>query len=217
LLLSWWSIRRKLLVCLAIVLAIVAALAYSGFSGGYSYRELARTIGVRAKDLSLAGELRESLGDLRVSLSQTQVLENTIASDGVSQNFLRNQFHDKLAKVEDDLLRYRDHLSSNELSDPRFGDRSQEQQTLDELEKELERLKHKKTEPEWFLDASLPSLVGHEVDEMYTKARGLQAKMHDRMAGFARDVKSEYRTWIITEWTATIGALIFLPIVIWLF
>ena len=44
---SRWSIRRKLLVCLAIVLAIVAALAYSGFSGGYSYRELAWTIRVR--------------------------------------------------------------------------------------------------------------------------------------------------------------------------
>src|SRR5262245_57001861 len=68
---SRWSIRRKLLVCLAIVLAIVAALAYSGFAGGYSYRELARTIGVRATDLKFSGELRESLGELRVSLSQT--------------------------------------------------------------------------------------------------------------------------------------------------
>ena len=53
---SRWSIRRKLLVCLAIVLAIVVALAYSGFSGGYSYRKLAWTIRVRATDLKLAGE-----------------------------------------------------------------------------------------------------------------------------------------------------------------
>ena len=68
---SRWSIRRKLLVCLTIVLAIVAALAYSGFSGGYSYRELARTIRVRATDLKYSGDLRESLGDLRVSFSQT--------------------------------------------------------------------------------------------------------------------------------------------------
>src|SRR5438067_1196283 len=130
---SRWSIRRKLLVGLAIVLTIVGALAYSGLSGGYSYKELARTIGVRAKDLKLAGELRESLGELRVSLSQTRMLENTIASDGVSQNFLRNQFHDKLSKVAEDLALYREHLGANTLSDPRFGDRSQEQQTLAEL------------------------------------------------------------------------------------
>ena len=75
---SRWSIRRKLLLCLAIVLAIVAALAYSGFSGAYSYRELAWTIGVRATDLKLAGELRESLGDLRVSLSQTRKMGEII-------------------------------------------------------------------------------------------------------------------------------------------
>src|SRR3954453_6976895 len=71
---SRWSIRRKLTVCLAIVLAIVAALAYSGFSGGYSYKELAWTIRVRANDLKRAGELQESLGDLRFSLSQMSEL-----------------------------------------------------------------------------------------------------------------------------------------------
>src|SRR4029450_9279897 len=64
--LSRWSIRRKLLVCLAIVLGIVAALAYSGFQGAYSYKVLAWTIGVRAIDLKRASEVRESLGDLRV-------------------------------------------------------------------------------------------------------------------------------------------------------
>ena len=71
---SRWSIRRKLLVCLAIVLAIVASLAYCGLSGGYSYKRLAWTIKVRATDLKLAGELTESLGDLRVSLSQSREL-----------------------------------------------------------------------------------------------------------------------------------------------
>src|SRR3954454_17065184 len=71
---SRWSIRRKLLVCLAIVLAIVGALAYSGFAGGYSYRRLAWTIRVRATDLKLAGELTEQLSDLRVSLSQSRDL-----------------------------------------------------------------------------------------------------------------------------------------------
>ena len=51
---SRWSIRRKLLVCLAIVLAIVAALAYSGFSGGYSYKR-AGLDDPRAGDRSASG------------------------------------------------------------------------------------------------------------------------------------------------------------------
>ena len=52
---------------------------------------------------------------------------------------------------------------------------------------------------------------------MYEKARALQAKMHDRMRGFVDEARSEYRTWIFTEWTATIVAAIFLPIAIALF
>ena len=216
--LSRWSIRRKLLVCLAIVLGIVAALAYSGFQGAYSYRELARTIGVRAKDLKLAGEVRESLGDLRVSLSQTQTLSASIIPGGVPQRLLRDQFQLKLIKVEQDLQHYRKHLNAEELSDARFGDRSQEQRTLAELDAALLRLKRTMTDLEWvFGESSQPEHVGHEVDEMYLKASDLQEKMHDRMRDFARDVKVEYRTWIYLEWAATIGAAIFLPVAIRLF
>ena len=60
-------------------------------------------------------------------------------------------------------------------------------------------------------DLSLAARVGPEIDQMYAKASTLQAKMHDRMRDFAGDVKSEYRTWIVTEWTATIAAIVFLP------
>jgi signal transduction histidine kinase len=52
---------------------------------------------------------------------------------------------------------------------------------------------------------------------MYAEASSLQAKMHDRMRDFARDVKSEYRTWIFTEWTASIIAAILLPVALLLF
>ena len=113
---SRWSIRRKLLVCLTIVLAIVAALAYSGFSGGYSYRELAWTIRVRANDLKLAGELTESLGDLRVSLSQGREF---LALSGMDQMAIRDRFYDRLPAVERDLFNYRRNLEQNRLTDAR--------------------------------------------------------------------------------------------------
>jgi hypothetical protein len=72
---SRWSIRRKLLFCLTIALVIVGALAYSGFSGVYSYRELARSISVRASELPLAGNLTKSLGDLHVTLSKIRQVQ----------------------------------------------------------------------------------------------------------------------------------------------
>lgn len=214
---SRWSIRRKLLICLAIVLSLVAALAYSGFAGAYSYRELARTIGVRATDLKLAGELRESLGDLRVSLAQTQKLGLTIDQAGVSQQMVRRQFQDMLPAVEQDLLRYRKHLDAATLSDIRFGDRIGERQAIVELEAALARLKRTMTSPSWIFEDWHPEEVDHEVEQMYKKASALQDRMHDRMRDYARDVKVEYRAWIFTEWTATVLAAIFLPIAISLF
>jgi two-component system, NtrC family, sensor kinase len=212
---SRWSIRRKLTVCLAIVLAIVAALAYSGFSGGYSYRELAWTIRVRATDLKLAGELTESLGDLRVSLSQSRELWGL--SD-VHQLVLRDRFFDvKLPKVEQDLQNYRKNLEQNRLSDVRFGDRTQERRTLEEIETALARLKKTKTDQAWVFESAQADVVAQPVEEMYAKASGLQGRMHDRMRGFVDEARSDYRTWIITEWTATIAAAVFLPVAIWLF
>lgn len=215
-----WSIRHKLLLCLAIVLTIVAALAYSGFAGGYSYRELARTIKVRATDLERAGQLRESLGDLRVSLSQTRRLgELSLVNDlsGVDQLLLRNQFHEKLAKVEQDLARYREHLEHHALLESRFGDRSQERQTIAELAAMLQQLEQTKADPAWVFDLDQAARLAPQVDAMYLKASGLQAKMLERMREFSEVVKSEYRTWIFTEWAATIAAAIFLPVAIWLF
>jgi signal transduction histidine kinase len=170
-------------------------------------------------DLKGASGLTESLGELRVSLSQTRRLGELSIIDptGVNQRTLRDDFHEKLANVEQQLLRYRKHIESATLSDPRFGDRAQEQQAIRELEITVARLKRTKDDPASVFHIDQAALLGPEVDEMHAKAQALQGKMHDRMHDFARDVKSEYRTWIVLEWTATIVAGIFLPVAISLF
>lgn len=210
--LSRWSIRRKLLVCLAIVLAIVAALAYSGFSGGYSYKELAKTIRVRATDLKLAGELTEALSDLRASLQNRELFPAAVV-----ENTIRDRFFEKLRQVDQELQQYRNNLKDNELTDTRFGDRTQESSTIEELESTLDRLKKTETDGSWVFSSVTTEVIAGIVDEMYAKASGLQAKMHDRMRNFVDEARSEYRTWIIMEWTATIVAAVFLPVAIFLF
>lgn len=217
---SRWSIRRKLLFCLTIALLIVASLAYGGFSGVYSYRELARTIGVRATDLKLAGELTESLGDLRVSLSQAkQIHEMSVAGElsGIDRMVVRNQFGEKLLKVEEDLRKYRNHLDAGWAADPRLGDRSQERETIAALEKSLAQLSKSKNDTAWVFDHYQVTVVAAQVDEMYALASGLPTEMHDRMQDFATKVRGQYRTWIGVEWTAAIGAIIFLAVLMYLF
>ena len=74
---------------------------------------------------------------------------------------------------------------------------------IEALEAALATLNRSKTD--LFASAQVDA-AAHHVEEMYTKASGLQAKMHDRMRGFVDEARSEYRTWIITEWTATIDS-----------
>jgi two-component system NtrC family sensor kinase len=203
-LLSRWSIQYKLLLCVALLFLIVATLAVSGFRGVYSYRQLARTISLRASELPSAGELARNLGDLRVTLSRAQHAHGPVTAD-VS----RVEFRRGLQAVQEALSRYRKTLETELPSDPRFGDRSHELRTLDSLEKSLAELNQSRDDAEWVLNPDhVPSLVA-EVDDMYELASAMPNELHRRMEDFAKEVKIEYRTWIVVEWIAAVlaGAL----------
>ena len=114
-LLSRWSIQYKLLLCVALLCLIVATLAISGFRGVYSYRQLARTISVRASELPLAGELSNSLGDLRVTLSRArnQVRRRPSAVVRVCTAICSaREYGERLGRVDEALRRYRQALES---------------------------------------------------------------------------------------------------------
>ena len=213
---SRWSIRRKLLFCLAIALVIVGALAYSGFSGVYSYRELARSISVRASELPLAGNLSKSLGDLRVTLSKIRQARQFSISE-LEGDLLADEFPGKLTAVEDALARYRQQLAAELDTDIRFGDRTPERKTIAALEASLKELRKLNDDPTWVLDEADVARMAERVEEMYDLAGMLPKELQERMHHFAQQVKTEYRTWIFLEWTATIGTGIFLAVVLFLF
>jgi two-component system, NtrC family, sensor kinase len=204
-LLSRWSIQHKLLLCVALLFLIVATLAVSGFRGVYSYRQLARTISLRASELPSAGELARSLGDLRVTLYRVENAKGPVDSD-----LRRRDFRADLVEVQEALARYRSTLETELPSDPRFGDRSHEWKTLDALEASLAELKHARDDQGWVLNAELvPSLIV-TVDEMYEQAGTLPNELHKRMLDFAKEVRVEYRTWIVVEWiAATLAGALF--------
>jgi two-component system NtrC family sensor kinase len=220
-LLSRWSIQHKLLFCVALLCLIVATLAISGFRGVYSYRQLARTISIRASELPLAGELSNSLGDLRVTLSRAQQAHEFSRVEGLSgleQKWYQDAYCDDLEKVEETLAVYRQALESELPSDPRFGDRSHEFATLDNLERSLAELQKTKRDMGWLLKPSDPlkphsygvTGVLDRVDSMYREAATLPKVLHDRMDAFAREVKLEYRTWIVVEWVAAVATAVML-------
>ena len=211
--LSRWSIQYKLALCVALLCLIVAMLAISGFRGVYSYRQLARTISLRASELPLAGELSKSLGDLRVTLSRArQAHDMTLDGpvSGIEKGVLDDEYRDRLLAVDNALTRYRKQLETELPSDPRFGDRSHEFKTLDSLEKSLALLRLSNDKPDWLLNQYEVMSVAERVDEMYELAGTLPKELHQRMHDFAKEVKVEYRTWIVVEWVAAVLAVIFM-------
>jgi len=213
-LLSRWSIQHKLLLCVALLFLIVATLAVSGFRGVYSYRQLARTISLRASELPTAGELARSLGDLRVTLSkarQDYVWRGKSGLPGVGNEFNWAEYDDKLHVVDEALDRYRETLETELPSDPRFGDRSHEFNTLDSLERSLAGLVSSRNDSDLVLkESQVIADWETRVDEMYEKASTLPNELHKRMLDFAKEVRVEYRTWIVVEWiAATLAGVLF--------
>ncbi len=190
----------------------MATLAVSGFRGVYSYRQLARTISLRASELPVAGDLTKSLGDLRVTLSRAQgAHEFGAPGASVQERFNRNDYAEGLAAVQAALTRYRNQLETDLPDDPRFSDRSTEFRSLDSLEKSLLALVANKDNSDWTLDEKKQIAdVLDRVDAMYDLAGTLPKELHDRMHDFAHEVRVEYRTWIVVEWLAALSAGIML-------
>lgn len=199
-----WSIQTKLLLCVALLLTIVVVLAVSGFQGAYSYRTVVRTMSLRASELPAAGELSQSLGNMRVTLSAAAstdkiVLEpNPLHDDDVTR--VRSLFELDCARVDAALRKYRKHLTTDLESDPRLGDRSEERKIVGTLEQQLAEVAKWQHDESWILHQERIPALASRVDEMYLLAGTLPTLLHDRMRQFGGDVRDEYRTYIITSW-----------------
>lgn len=203
---SRWSIQYKLLLCVTLLFLIVGLLAFGGFRGAYSYKELARTISVRAGELPLASDLSKCLGDMRVTLSRVKYMHNLQFQHGTYENDLaREEFRYKLAEVKDLLARYRRKLDNRVFpSDPRFGDYSYERRTIDSLEASLAQLVARQNDHDWVMDEGRVVDLTDRVDDMYDTAGRLPSELHQRMRDFVNEVKGDYRTWIYIEWITSV-------------
>jgi two-component system NtrC family sensor kinase len=205
-----WSIQRKLLLCVTLLLLIVGLLAFTGFRGVYSYRQLARTISERARELPLSGELSKALGDMRVTLSRARHVGSLTIDDSSQEldgGVLRHEFHLKLIEVQDILRRYKKQLEAELESDLRLSDRTQERKTMDRIERLLTELARSSNEADWVLDDFKVTSLAMQVDQIYDLASQLPKDLHARMHEFAKEVRVEYRTWIIATWASLVLAV----------
>ncbi len=224
--LSRWPIRVKLLVGLGLLVLVVAILAGSGLYTTYAYRGLVKTLSWRVPELQSAAELSEQVGELRIVLSELQGLHDWQArqeltglhSSGfrgeVREEFpsrmwaVREQFGVQLDRVEATLSKYRRQLEQQFEVDFGIPDNQPEWQTVHKIEAALARVRAAAADQNWIFDDSQVDRLDLELALLQQLAAELPSHLRGRLAGFAREVRGQYRTLIVGTWVASLTAVL---------
>jgi signal transduction histidine kinase len=226
--LARWPIQNKLLFGVALLLAIVIGLSFTGFRGVYAYRELARGISHRANEMPLAADLTRRVGDLRMTFSNVQLLKSkpdvfAYPNDtAFSQAFndqeirgLQQAFRTSLTGVTESLRSYRAQLENGEFDDAFFSDNRAELETVAKMERSVARLHKAESNNNWMTEPILVNAYKDELEELDRLSNELPSFLQRRMHNLAGDVRSQYRTWITLTWstagaaTLLLGAAVF--------
>ena len=193
------QIREKLLLGALLVGVMVAVLSASSFLGIYSYRRLVRDLSCRAAELPHASALRECVGTLRLSHAralgdETCVVEPFLAGLSVTANTLRGYTHE---------------LAAYELDDVRLADRTREEQTAGRIAECLARIDRIAHGPGDGTPASRRDMLlaaAPQLELLATLTAELPSYLQQRLHDLSSEVRTRYRTLIVTTWASATAA-----------
>jgi signal transduction histidine kinase len=224
-LLSKWPIRKKLVLCLGLLLAMVGTLGWGGIYGLYAYRSLVRSLGRRVPELPLADALSQRVGDLRVALSDDAPLVQEVESGQHSRyhdnapivRYARQEFEACLANVKICLDQYRQRLLYNPDHEGQIGDSRQEWETVGEIDVLLKRIDDTIRDQNWLLDEPKRGTLTHELEALQLLAAQLPTHLYKKISESTVDAKRQYRTLLTLIWTISGAAVLLLGLFVHLF
>jgi len=183
------TIRNKLLVGGLLVCVVVAILSASSFVGIYSYRRLVRALSSRAAELPVASQLGERVEQLRLSRARCGIDPPIDESVSGEVAILRGVLDDYLAE-----------LNAGEMEGVPIADRSHERKTAAAIASSLDRLGA----------AEGGVAIRDELDRLAELTADLPSFLQEQLHDLAREVRTRYRTLIITTWAAAAAAAVLL-------
>jgi two-component system NtrC family sensor kinase len=221
--LSKWPIRTKLLVGLSLLVLVVAILAGSGLMATYSYRDLVNSLSWRVTELPVAAELSHHVSSLQITLSELRGLRASTFADTQSDRvpirvrMCRDKFRQQLSDVKDTLALYQELLKQKRKADSGMADVERERDTARKIKDELARVEEANCEGDWMLDDVKVGLLDIELENLQALAVELPSHLHKKLAGFADEVRGQYRMLIFGAWAATIMAMLLFTVFMQLF
>lgn len=211
-------IRDKLLLGGLLVAIMVATLSASSFLGIYSYRRLVRALSCRAVELPRASELGECVSALRLTHARAFAGDLSLA----------NAFNQQLVQAAWALDRYCLELAVGERETMPFGDRSRELETAREITTCLRTIDMLSQPPAHdqhaSIDATTRAARVQQIDWQRGKLLAIEPRLQqlaelsaelpsflqERLHDLSREVRTGYRTLIITTWASATAAVVLL-------
>jgi two-component system NtrC family sensor kinase len=221
-----WPIWTKLLICFALLAAIVATLSVSSFNGLYAYRHLVKTLGKRAAELPLANDLNQAVGQLNssvVDLSRRRKFSFDYGGLSVdSRELLRERFIMSYDNVKSAAEKYRDKIQRNRADDSPMGSRERELDAMTKVELSLLTIDHVNSDSDWMLNEVNVEALQAETENLVPLAAELPTYLYLGIEEMADQVRNKYRTLIVLVWVTSISAalalLVFVRLVyVWVF
>ncbi|MCR9118681.1 MAG: ATP-binding protein [bacterium] len=206
-----WKIRTKLAVGVAILVVTILLLAGVAGSGVSSYRELAKSLKVRASELPYADNLSGRVGDLRMVISRmrdSQFPSNS-GNHRIDWPLLRQDYQVSILAVEDAIGGYRNQLRVSTDQDPLIGDADHELATVDEIERLLDEVSAMSDHSVLSVNDVNVDKLDQKVGEMQSLSRMLPTFLQQRMMEFADEVRVQYHGMFALMWTTiTVAAVL---------
>ncbi len=211
-----WSIKTKLLALLLLLMFALGMLSFSGISGIYKYRAVARGVSRRSAELPLASEFARHVANMRVAVSRTLVGEQLPMEPGAG--FARRAnleyFRSELAAATEVTEAYRELVLRNqqiEESDWRIESNQEEAEQLQRIQQHLALISHNNCESQdWIFDTVELQNVEDSLEMLQLLSKELPSHLQHRMANFQEDVRDEYRSAIAVAWVTTGAAILLL-------
>ncbi len=215
--LSRMLIRKKILFTTVLLMCTLLLLMYCSLYSGYAYRDLSHTISQLAAELKTTSKLRMEL-DTLVSFSEAPSTRKRELSDQWIPQFTvtpkPDWFRQQLLVVERTLNDYESQVRYHMVSDPLLADRRNELECAKDIRAKLDAVRSVRfiREPGSLFESS-PWLKA-DLEALAHTVQGLPMHLLERMENFRGEVRSRYRTLIITIFVSSIVSLV---IVVWSF
>ncbi|MCG8584542.1 MAG: HAMP domain-containing protein, partial [Pirellulales bacterium] len=207
---SKWPIWTKLLICFALLAAIVATLSVSSFNGLYAYRHLVKTLGKRADELPLANDLSQAVGRLSATVNDLGRRRKFpfdyggLSPDG--RELLRERFLMSYDNVKAAAEKYREKIESDRNEKSPMGSRQRELDAMTRVELSLLTIANVNSDSDWMLNDVNVEALRAETENLVPLAAELPTFLYLGIEEMADQVRTKYRTLIVLVWVTSISA-----------